>query len=241
MTAVLEVEGLVKSFGGVVAVDGVSFSLPSGTVLGVIGPNGSGKTTLLNLLNGVHRPTAGRVRFAGMDVTGTPPDRLAALGVMRTFQNTRVFRTLTVFQNMMVPLLHRTVGPGAASRRAMELLERVGLKGMAHSAASELSGGQQRLLEFARALMTGPRLVLMDEPFAGVHPAVVEVMSRHMQALRGEGTSFVVVSHEIPVLMALSDRIICLDRGKVIAEGTPEEIRNNEAVIEAYLGSAAHS
>ncbi|HEY8486267.1 MAG TPA: ATP-binding cassette domain-containing protein, partial [Limnochordales bacterium] len=121
------------------------------------------------------------------------------------------------------------------------LLERVGLKGMAHSAASELSGGQQRLLEFARALMTGPRLVLMDEPFAGVHPAVVEVMSRHMQALRGEGTSFVVVSHEIPVLMALSDRIICLDRGKVIAEGTPEEIRNNEAVIEAYLGSAAHS
>ena len=236
----LEVQGLVKSFGGVVAVDGVSFSLPSGTILGVIGPNGSGKTTLLNLLNGVHRPEAGSVALMGQPVTGLPPSRLAALGIMRTFQNTRVFRTLTVFQNMMVPLLHRPAGP-EAWERARQLLGMVGLESLADVAASELSGGQQRLLEFARALMTRPSLLLMDEPFAGVHPDVIQVMCHHMQALRADGISFVVVSHEIPVIMGLSQEVICLDRGRIIARGTPDEVSRDPAVVEAYLGSSARS
>lgn len=235
----LEVRELTKAFGGLVAVDRVSFALPAGTTLGVIGPNGSGKTTLLNTLNGVHAPDGGEIRFEGRRIGGLAPHRLAEAGIMRTFQTTRVFRTLTVAQNMWVPLLHRAVAPAAAAARARELLAAVGLEGHADVPASQLSGGQQRLLEFARALMTEPRLVLMDEPFAGVHPEVVAVMVRRIEDLRRQGTAFVVVSHELPVLMALCQRVICLNQGRVIADGTPDEVRNSEAVLEAYLGLAA--
>jgi ABC-type branched-subunit amino acid transport system ATPase component len=232
----LQVRNLVKTFGGIVAVDGVSFNLEGGVVLGIIGPNGSGKTTLLNLLNGVYPPDAGEVWLAGQRVEGGPPQRLADLGVMRTFQNTRVFRSLTVLQNMLVPLLHRSLRVEEARDRALRLLASVGLEGYAHVPASQLSGGQQRLLEFARALMVHPRVVLMDEPFAGVHPDAIETMVRRVSDLRREGVSFVVVSHEIPVLMSLSQRVLCLDQGRVIADGAPEEVARNEAVVEAYLG-----
>ncbi|MDR5709246.1 MAG: ABC transporter ATP-binding protein [Armatimonadota bacterium] len=226
----------MRRFGGVVAVDRVSFDLEAGVVLGIIGPNGSGKTTLLNLLNGVYPPDAGEVWLAGRRVEGGPPQRLADLGVMRTFQTTRVFRSLTVLQNMLVPLLHRPTRMHEARNRAIELLASVGLAEYAHVPASQLSGGQQRLLEFVRALMTEPRVVLMDEPFAGVHPDAIEVLTRRVEALRKEGASFVVVSHEIPVLMSLSQRVLCLNQGRVIADGTPEEVARNEAVVEAYLG-----
>ncbi|MDR7415508.1 MAG: ABC transporter ATP-binding protein [Armatimonadota bacterium] len=227
---------LVKRFGGIVAVDGVSFELEAGIILGIIGPNGSGKTTLLNLLNGVYPPEAGEVWLAGHRVEGGPPQRLADLGVMRTFQNTRVFRSLTVLQNMLVPLLHRPTRMQEARTRAMELLSSVGLSAYAHVPASQLSGGQQRLLEFVRALMTGPRVVLMDEPFAGVHPDAIEIMKERVESLRREGVAFVVVSHEIPVLLSLSQRVLCLNQGRVIADGPPEEVARNEAVVEAYLG-----
>lgn len=232
----LRVRQLVKRFGGIVAVDGVSFEVDRGVVLGIIGPNGSGKTTLLNLLNGVYPADAGEVWVAGERITGGHPQRAADLGVMRTFQNTRVFRSLTVLQNMLVPLLHRPVRMEEARELAMELLSSVGLAPHAHVPASELSGGQQRLLEFVRALITGPRVVLMDEPFAGVHPENVEILAGRVRALREKGVSFIVVSHEIPVLMSLSQRVLCLDRGRVIADGTPQEVARSEAVVEAYLG-----
>ena len=232
----LSARNLVKRFGGIVAVDRVSFDLEAGVVLGIIGPNGSGKTTLLNLLNGVYPPDAGEVWLASHRVEGGPPQRLADLGVMRTFQTTRVFRSLTVLQNMLVPLLHRPTRLQEARNRAAELLASVGLAEYAHVPASQLSGGQQRLLEFVRALMTEPRVVLMDEPFAGVHPDAIEILTRRVEALRKEGASFVVVSHEIPVLMSLSQRVLCLNQGRVIADGTPEEVARNEAVVEAYLG-----
>lgn len=232
----LAVRNLVKTFGGIVAVDRVSFEVEGGIVLGIIGPNGSGKTTLLNLLNGVYPPDAGEVWVSGHRVDGGPPQRLADLGVMRTFQNTRVFRSLTVLQNMLVPLLHRPVRMDAARSRAMDLLDSVGLAGYAHVPASQLSGGQQRLLEFVRALMTEPRVVLMDEPFAGVHPDPIRVMVQRVEALRKEGVTFVVVSHEIPVVLSLSQRVLCLNQGRVIADGAPEEVARREAVVEAYLG-----
>ncbi len=232
----LAVRNLVKRFGGILAVDGVSFDVEDGVVLGIIGPNGSGKTTLLNLLNGVYAPDAGEVWVSGRRAEGGPPHRLADLGVMRTFQNTRVFRSLTVMQNMLVPVLHRAIPAPDARRRAMELLASVGLQGYADVPASQLSGGQQRLLEFVRALMARPRVVLMDEPFAGVHPEAIEVMTERVKELQGEGVSFVVVSHEIPVLMSISQRVLCLNQGRVIADGPPEAVARNESVIEAYLG-----
>ncbi|MCS7171842.1 MAG: ABC transporter ATP-binding protein [Armatimonadetes bacterium] len=238
---VLTVRNLVKRFGGILAVDGVSFDLEDGVVLGIIGPNGSGKTTLLNLLNGVYGPDAGEVWVAGHRVEGGPPQRLADLGVMRTFQNTRVFRSLTAMQNMLVPVLHRAIPDSDAQHRAMELLASVGLEGYAQVPASQLSGGQQRLLEFVRALMPRPRVVLMDEPFAGVHPDAIEVMTERLKTLQQEGVSFVVVSHEIPVLMSISQRVLCLNQGRVIADGPPEEVARNDAVVEAYLGGGRAS
>jgi branched-chain amino acid transport system ATP-binding protein len=241
VAALLQVRGLVKRFGGVVALNGAALDLESGTVLGVIGPNGSGKTTLLNVLNGVYRPDAGNIRYQDQPVVGLAPHRLADQGMMRTFQSTRVFRTMTAQQNMLLPLVHRRVDASDAGRRARALLELVGLERFVEVAASELSMGQQRLLEFARALMCAPKLVLMDEPFAGVHPEVTAVMLERIHQTCEEGTAFVIVSHEIPVLMSVSRRVICLNQGEVIAEGTPEHIRDNPAVIDAYLGHGHRS
>lgn len=236
MIPLLEVRGLVKHFGGVVALNRVALDLEPGTVLGVIGPNGSGKTTLLNVFNGVYRPDQGDIRYQGHSVVGMSPHRLAGQGMMRTFQSTRVFRTMTVLQNMFLPLVHRRLDAGEAHGRARALLELVGLEGFARVPASELSVGQQRLLEFARALMSAPTLVLMDEPFAGVHPEVTALMMQRIQRTCEQGTAFVIVSHETPVLMSVSRRVVCLNQGEVIAEGTPDQIRDNPAVIEAYLG-----
>ncbi len=167
--SLLRVEGLTKRFGGIVAVDGVSFELDPGVVLGIIGPNGSGKTTLLNLLSGVHRPDSGAVWFRDRPLAGAPPHELVRLGIARTFQTPRVFQTVTVYQNMLVPMLHRGGRVREAQRKALDLLELVGLDHVRDVPASRLSGGQQKLVEFARALVTDPALVLMDEPLAGVH------------------------------------------------------------------------
>jgi ABC-type branched-subunit amino acid transport system ATPase component len=238
--SLLRVEGLTKRFGGIVAVDGVSFELDPGVVLGIIGPNGSGKTTLLNLLSGVHRPDSGAVWFRDRPLAGAPPHELVRLGIARTFQTPRVFQTVTVYQNMLVPMLHRGGRVREAQRKALDLLELVGLDHVRDVPASRLSGGQQKLVEFARALVTDPALVLMDEPLAGVHPEITRVLLQCIHGAREKaGTSFIIVSHEIPELMAVAGRLLCMADGRVLARGTPLAVATDPRVLEAYLGKPA--
>jgi ABC-type branched-subunit amino acid transport system ATPase component len=236
--ALLSIEAVGKSFGGVAALCDVSWRIELATVAGLIGPNGSGKTTLLNVINGAVPADRGEVRLRALPITGRRPSELAAAGLSRTFQNARVFRTLTVQQNLLVPLLHHTESERRkASQRAIELLAFVGLEGVATQIASTLSGGQQRLLEFARALVTRPRLVLMDEPFAGVHPEIKAVLIRCIRdTVEREGASFLIVSHEVPDLVRMSDHMVCLVGGKVAASGAPSEVIRDGKVIEGYLG-----
>ncbi len=236
--AVLSVDAVAKRFGGVVALAGVSFACARGSIVGLIGPNGSGKTTLLNTINGVYAPDGGDIRINGATILGRRPSELAGAGVSRTFQTARVFETLTVRQNLFIPLLHHgAVARAAAARRADELLAFVGLADFADHTASELSGGQQRLLEFARALVTEPCLVLMDEPFAGVHPTVKGQLIRCIRdTVARERTSFVIVSHEVPDLVAMADFMLCLVEGRVAAAGAPVAVVRDETVVEGYLG-----
>lgn len=238
-TGELRAEGLRKRFGGQVAVDGVSFTVPAGRMLGLIGPNGSGKTTTLNLLNGVYPPDAGSIQVDGTDLAGRRPSHFVRHGVTRTFQTARVFDTVTVLENMLVPLLHDVAHRREGRQTALDLLDFVGLADHRDTPASELSGGQQKLLEFVRALMTDPVIVLMDEPFAGVHPSVKELMRDRIAERNRQGTSFVIVSHEIPALMRLSHEVICMSDGKVVAHGTPAEVTSDQRVVEAYLGRGA--
>jgi ABC-type branched-subunit amino acid transport system ATPase component len=227
----------------VAAVDRVSFDLAPSTIMGLIGPNGSGKTTLLNVLNGVHKFTAGEIRLRGASLKGLRPHALVARGVSRTFQNPHVFDTVTVFQNMLVPMLHHRDGRSGRIRdRAGTMLEFVGLSDFRNRAASELSGGQQKLLEFARALMSEPVLILMDEPFAGIHPEIKALLIERIARTReNSGTSFIIVSHEIPDLLMLSDAVVCMAAGRVISSGRPAEVAADERVVEAYLGHGISS
>jgi ABC-type branched-subunit amino acid transport system ATPase component len=236
--ALLSIEAVGKRFGGVIALSDVSFSVGPTTVAGLIGPNGSGKTTLLNVINGVFAADRGEVRLGGSALGGRRPCDLAATGLSRTFQTARVFRTLTVLQNMFIPLLHHgELARATAAQRATELLAFVGLERHAEHTASELSGGQQRLLEFARTLVTHPRLILMDEPFAGVHPEIKSVLIRCIrETVQREGASFLIVSHEVPDLVGMSDIMVCLVEGKVAAAGAPQDVVRDEKVIEGYLG-----
>ena len=236
----LAIDAVGKRFGGVIALEDVSFAVEGHSVVGLIGPNGSGKTTLLNVINGVLAADHGEVRLSGMRIDGERPCELAATGLARTFQSARVFRTLTVRQNLFIPLLHQNeLDRTAAGDRANELLELVGLTAHAESVASEISGGQQRLLEFARALVSRPRLVLMDEPFAGVHPQIKALLVRCIRdTVAREGTSFIIVSHEVPDLVAMSDFMVCLVEGKTAAAGAPPTVIHDERVIEGYLGRA---
>jgi branched-chain amino acid transport system ATP-binding protein len=236
MSPAIEVSDIRKNFGGAVAVDGVTFAVQSHQIVGLIGPNGSGKTTTLNLLNGVYRTDHGTITVSGRRLTGGSPSAFVRAGVTRTFQQPRVFSTITARENMLVPVLHNKGSRRVHLQRADELLEFVGLAAHADTPASELSGGQQKLLEFVRALMTDPHVVLMDEPFAGVHPSVKDLMRQRIRQRNAEGTAFVIVSHEIPDLMRLCSEVICMAEGSVVAQGAPDEVTANPAVVEAYLG-----
>jgi ABC-type branched-subunit amino acid transport system ATPase component len=247
---VLSVSHVSKSFGGVAAVRDVSIELSRGEIRGLIGPNGSGKTTLLNLIGGQERPDRGEIRLEGRPIGTLPPDALAARGVARTFQLARVFRSMTVLENLLVPAAadHRGAHAfggtaGAGTRRAQDLLRLVRLEGLAGMEARALSGGQAMLLQLARCLAQEPLvLCMLDEPFAGVHPAIKDVMVHAIQEMnRARGVTILVVSHEMPTLGRLAGRVSVMHDGVCIADGPLDEVAGHPKVIEAYLGAAARS
>jgi ABC-type branched-subunit amino acid transport system ATPase component len=230
---ILRVDSVSKQFGGVQALRGVTLDLPADRIVGLIGPNGSGKTTLFNVITGITRPSSGRILMRDTDVSQLPPHRISQLGIGRTFQLTRLFGQMTTVENMLV------VGRGddvANQARAAELLEFVQLRGAAFEYAANLSYGQQKLLEFARLLMVDPSLILLDEPFAGVNPALAEQLHGRLRVLIEQGKTLFITDHEMRAMMALCSEIFVLDYGQLIAHGTPAEIRNDARVVEAYFG-----
>jgi ABC-type branched-subunit amino acid transport system ATPase component len=231
--AVLEVRGVRKSFGGVTAVSDVSLTLERGRIYGLIGPNGSGKTTLFNCITGLERPEAGAILLDGTRVDGEKPHRIARRGVGRTFQVIRVFPELTALENLLVV----TRGPRAAAQaRARELLRFVKLERLAGEFAGNLSYGQQKLVEFARVLMTEPALILLDEPAAGVNRTLLNDLLEAVGRLRDAGKTVLLVEHDMKVVMGLCETVFVLDHGEKIAEGPPGVIQADERVIEAYFG-----
>jgi len=233
MAAVLEVDGLRKGFGGVMAVNGVSMALEARRIYGLIGPNGSGKTTFFNCITGLERRDAGRVIFKGERIDHLKPYQIALRGIGRTFQVIRVFPELTALENLMVV----TRGDaGAAERRARELLGLVRLDGLRKEYAGNLSYGQQKLVEFARVLMRDPALILLDEPAAGVNRTLLNDLLEAVRRLRDQGATVLLVEHDMKVVMGLCETVFVLDHGEKIAEGPPGAIQADERVIEAYFG-----
>ncbi|MDT3435282.1 ABC transporter ATP-binding protein [Haloarcula sp. 1CSR25-25] len=250
----LEVDGLRKAFGGVVAVDGATFSVAEGSLTGLIGPNGAGKSTTFNCITGIHEPTGGRVTFDGQAVTGLAPYTLANRGLVRTFQIARELSDMTVLENVMLApggqvgeSVIRSVTPGLRGDvirdeekvrdRAWETLEFFEIDHLAHENAGNLSGGQRKLLEMARVLMTDPEMILLDEPLAGVNPTLEEKLLERIHRLRREeGLTFLLVEHDMDVIMNNCEHIIVMHQGSVLAEGDAETIKSDERVLEAYLG-----
>jgi ABC-type branched-subunit amino acid transport system ATPase component len=233
MAAILQIDGLRKSFGGVQAVNGVSLALEPRHVYGLIGPNGSGKTTLFNCITGIERRDAGRVVFRGERVDGLKPYQIARRGIGRTFQIIRVFPELTALENLLVV----TRGDrAAATSRALELLRFVKLEGLRNEYAGNLSYGQQKLVEFVRMLMRDPTLVLLDEPAAGVNRTLLNDLLEAVRQLRDQGKTILLVEHDMKVVMGLCETVFVLDHGEKIAEGPPGTIQTDERVIEAYFG-----
>jgi branched-chain amino acid transport system ATP-binding protein len=252
--AILEASNVSKVFGGLVAVNDISFTVPRKGIVSLIGPNGAGKTTFFNCMTGLYKPTTGRVDFLGRNITGKRPDLVTQAGIARTFQNIKLFRTMTSIENVQVGmhsrLRSRVTGmvlhtpfnrreEKGAHEKARELLRFVGLR-QHHELAMNLSYGDQRRLEIARALASDPQLLLLDEPTAGMNPQESEELRKLMETLRSEREiSVLLIEHDMKVVMNVSDRITVLDHGEKIAEGSPQEVRTNPRVVEAYLGSQA--
>jgi branched-chain amino acid transport system ATP-binding protein len=237
--ALLETRELSMSFGGILAVNRASLRIAEGELVGLIGPNGSGKTTLLNLVTGFFKPAAGTVMLAGADITGRAPHRVFRAGIARMFQHVKVFGRLSAAQNLEVA--GRCAGLDAAGARALalELLGRLGLARHADHDVAELSGGQQKLVEFGACFMSRPKLVVLDEPFAAIHVTIRQVMLEVIGERHRQGQAFLVVSHDIPAIMRLCPRTVCMNAGAVIADGPTDAVMREPQVVEAYLGSHA--
>ena len=236
MSALLEVRGLSKRFGGLMAVRDVEFTLAAGDLVGLIGPNGAGKTTLFSLLSGFLAPDAGEVRFDGMPLDGLTPERRCRLGLTRTFQLVKPFANLTVEENVMVGAFARTRAPHEARAEAARVLALTGLAPVAQARARTLPVEQRKRLEVARALATRPRVLLLDEVFAGLNPTEINGMVEFLGRLHAEGMTLLVIEHVMAVIMRVSERVIVLHHGEKIAEGAPAEIVRNRRVVDAYLG-----
>jgi branched-chain amino acid transport system ATP-binding protein len=235
---ILQVEGVTKQFGGLLAVNNVTFDLPEGQILGLIGPNGAGKTTLFNVINGVYLPEQGRILFLGADTTGSKTYAMAHKGLARTHQIVKPLNDLTVHENVMVGGCFGGAGHSLseAAEISEEVLEFVGLDDRAEQLAGSLNVAQKKRLELARALAARPKLLLLDEVLAGLNPTEIAQMVETVRRIRDQGVTIIMIEHVMHAVMNVSERILVLDYGELIAEGTPEEVSNDERVIEAYLG-----
>ena len=251
MTALLRIEGVCKAFGGVQALDKCGFEVEQGSIAGLIGPNGSGKTTLFNVITGYERTDEGEVYLNDRKITNLPPDKVFALGIGRTFQLTRVFGRLTVMENMIVAAHNKDRAEGArfrntfaraggpaTRRRAMELLEFTGIHRHAGALADTLSYGQRKLLELSYVLMAEPAIILLDEPAGGVNPTLIGTITDRIRELNRQGTTFLIVEHNMDFVMGLCDRVTVLDYGNAVVTGPPDMIRSDHRVLDAYLGTA---
>lgn len=244
MGSLLDLHDVTKAYGGIVAVNGASFQVEEGSITALIGPNGAGKTTAFDTISGVVKPDSGSITFAGHEIAGAMPHRITRRGVGRTFQITRGLGDMTVLENMVISMIPNGLGSligkriGAKERdRAMELLDFVGITRLASEPAKNLSYGQGKLLEFASVLMHEPKLVLLDEPAGGVNPALLERIMERIQEINREGVTFLIVEHNMDFVMRLSHSIVVMAHGQVILQGAPDVVREDQRVLDAYLGA----